>query len=255
MNPGIVVLSAILLYTVGVNGGDTRGFKNPDSVEVASSLGRRQASISSQSPIGKPGLVVTYRHESGDAIPGSLVKNFTLALGPLEEKNGRLFQWLLMHAAKANGELFSVWILTDRYPPAGVSAAREATARYILQEGTAQALEFRHRFSGDAVLPSLGAWGHLWPRAAEGAFSDGRFAEKTRYLGNRYVLEKIEDSNDVAPPANVRILELLPDVLIGVPSNTRQKDETRRYDDSDYELIRLTKNDYDEMIEAGMNCL
>jgi hypothetical protein len=44
-------------------------------------------------------------------------------------------------------------------------------------------------------------------------------------------------------------------VLIGVPHNTRQKDETRRYDGSDYELIRLTQRDYDEMIQAGMNCL
>ncbi|MEK6756248.1 MAG: hypothetical protein AABZ02_08865, partial [Bacteroidota bacterium] len=248
MNPGIVLLSAILLYTVGVNGSDTRGFKNPDSVEVASS-------ISSQAPIGKPGLAATYRHESGGAIPGSVVRTLMLAIGPLEEKNGRWFQWLHLHAAKANGELFSVWILTDRYPPASVGAAREATARYILQEGTTQALEFRHQFSGEAVVPSLGAWSHLWPRAAEGAFSDGLFTEKTRYLGNRYVLERLEDSTNVTPPVDVRILELLPDVLIGVPHNTRQKDETRRYDDSDYELIRLTKNDYDEMIEAGMNCL
>ncbi|OHB73989.1 MAG: hypothetical protein A2Z25_05695 [Planctomycetes bacterium RBG_16_55_9] len=160
-----------------------------------------------------------------------------------------------MRAAQANGEIFSVWILTDRYPPASVAAARETTARYIVQEGTAQALEFRNQFSGEAVLPSLGAWDHLWPRDPEGDFSNGRFAEKTRYIGNYYVLERLENSDNVTLPVDIRILELLPDVLIGVPSNTRQKDQTRRYDDSDYELIRLTKNDYDEMIEAGMNCL
>jgi hypothetical protein len=51
------------------------------------------------------------------------------------------------------------------------------------------------------------------------------------------------------------VVELLPDRLIGVPHNTRQKDETRRYDDSDYELLRLSRHDYLEMIEAGMNCL
>jgi hypothetical protein len=205
--------------------------------------------------IGKPGLAATYCHESDGTIRGSVVKTFTLTLGKLEEKNGRLFQWLHLRAAKANGKVFSVWILTDRYPPAGVTAAHETTARYILQEGTTQALEFRHQFTGEAVLPLLGAWSHLWPRAAEEAVSDGHFAEKTRYLGNCYLFETLEESNDVAPPANARILELLPDVLIGIPHNTRQKDETRRYDDSDYELIRLTKNDYDEMIEAGMNCL
>ncbi len=251
MDPRIVLFSVMLLGPVSVNGGSAREFKSNDSLEVHSSVGGQAR----QAPMGKPGLAATYRHESGDAIPGSLVKTLTLALGPLEEKNGRPFQWLHLHAAKANGESFSVWILTDRYPPTGVSAAHEATARYIVQDGTDQALEFRHQFSGKAVLPLLGAWSHLWPRAAEGAFSHGLFTKRTRYLGHCYLLEQLEDSRNATPPANIRVLELLPDVLIGVPHNTRQKDETRRYDDSDYELIRLTKNDYDEMIEAGMNCL
>jgi len=248
MNPKIVLLSAMLLYPVGIYGGNTREFKSNDSVQA-------DFGVSSQTPIGELGLAAMYCHESGGAIPGSVVKTLTLILGPLEEKNGRLFQWLCLRASKANGEVFAVWILTDRYPPAGVSAAREATARYILQEGTSQAMEFRDRFSGDAVLPSLGGWRNLWPRAAEGAFSDGLFARKTRYLGKNYLLERLENSGNVTLPADIRVLELLPDVLIGVPSNTRQKDETRRYDDSDYEPIRLTKSDYDEMIEAGMNCL
>ncbi|NIO21075.1 MAG: hypothetical protein GTN76_10135, partial [Candidatus Aenigmarchaeota archaeon] len=69
------------------------------------------------------------------------------------------------------------------------------------------------------------------------------------------MLEKIEDSKTMILPDDIKTIELLPDVLIGVPHNTKQKDQTRRYDDSDYELIRLTKKDYDEMIESGMNCL
>ncbi|MGB2865595.1 MAG: hypothetical protein WBC05_19855, partial [Sedimentisphaerales bacterium] len=76
-----------------------------------------------------------------------------------------------------------------------------------------------------------------------------------QYLGNTYLLERLEDSKNMTLPTDVKILGLLPDVLIGVPHNTRQKDQTRRYDDSDYELIQLTRNDYDEMIKAGMNCL
>ena len=45
--------------------------------------------------------------------------------------------------------------------------------------------------------------------------------------------------------------ELRPDLLVGPASNTRQKDETRRYDGSDYELVRLTQNDYREMAGCG----
>ena len=43
--------------------------------------------------------------------------------------------------------------------------------------------------------------------------------------------------------------------MIGFPHNTKQRDQTRRYDLSDYELIRLTKSDYLEMLEAGINCV
>ncbi len=248
MNLGTVLLLAILPHSVGLSSSQPKESQNRDSIEV-------RASSSKQGPIGKPGLVATYRHESGGQIPGSVVRSFTLALGPLEDKNGHQFQWLHLHAAKANGEAFSVWILSKGYPPASVAAARETTARYILQEGNTQALEFAHQFSDEAVLPSLGAWSHLFPHAADSVSSKGVFAEKTRYLGNIYLLERLDNSINVPAPDNIRILELLPDVLIGVPHNTRQKDETRRYDDSDYELIRLRKNDYHEMIEAGMNCL
>ncbi len=248
MNPKIVLLLAVLLSSVGLNGGGAKESKIKDLIEVHSLT-------NSQEPIGKPGLVATYVRESGGLIPSSIVQKFKLALGPLEEENGTQFQWLHLQATQVNGERFNVWILTDRYPPTSVTAARETTERYILQEGNAKPLEFRHQFSGKAVLPSLGAWKHLFPRAIDNVSSDGIFSKKINYLGNTYQLERLEDSKKMFQPVDITILKLLPDVLIGVPHNTKQKDETRRYDDSDYELIRLTKNDYNEMIEAGMNCL
>ena len=248
MNSGIILLSVILLYSDAIGGDETRGSGNQES--VSTDLIR-----SSQLPIGKSGIVAMYRLESNGTIPASVVQIFTLALGPLEEKHGRRFQWLHLYTEKANEERFTVWILSDGYPPIDSKAAHDTTARYILQEGTTQALEFRDQFSGEAVLPSLGAWRYLWPRAIEDAVQEGLFAKKMHYLGNGYQLERLDESKDVIPPINTKIIKLLPDVLIGLPHNTRQKDETRRYDDSDYELIRLTKNDYDEMIEAGMNCL
>ncbi len=247
MGREIFLVLAIFIYAAGVQEGKASEPNNANSIEVLSS-GRREV-------LGKPGLVATYCRDSDGAIPGSVVRTLTLGLGPLEKRNGRWFQWLHLQAVKANREQFGVWVLTDRYPPATVTAAREAVVRYILQEGSTEPLEFRHRFSGEVVLPALGAWSHLFPRAADGASSDGVFAERVRYLGQVYRFESLEESKHVSPPGDAKVLRLLPDVLIGVPHNTRQKDETRRYDDSDYELIRLTKNDYDEMIEAGMNCL
>jgi len=247
MNAGVVLLSVVLLYAVGMGGGEARESRKPDA--------RAVDVTGSQGPIGKPGLAATYRHESGGTLRGCVAKALTLSLGPVEERNGRRFQWLCLHAVKANGTSFRAWILTHGYPPADIREARGTTARYLVQEGDAPALEFRHQVSGTAVLPSLGAWDHLFPRAVEGTSSDGLFAEKVRYLGHVYRLERLEDSGSAAGPGDARILNLRPDVLVGVPHNTRQKDETRRYDGSDYALIRLTQRDYDEMIQAGMNCL
>jgi hypothetical protein len=249
MNPKIVLLMlAVLLYPIVVNGGEVEVSKRNNPIEA-------HLPTNGQETIGKPGLTVTYQHESDGLIPGSVVRTLTLGLGPLEEKNSTLFQWLHLQAKKSNGEQFNVWILTDRYPPASLTALQKTTARYILQEGNTKPLEFRHQFSGEAVLPSLGAWKHLFPRAIDNVPSDGLFTKKIKYLGNIYLLKKRKYSKKITPPIDVKILELLPDVLIGVPSNTKQKDETRRYDDSDYELIRLTKKNYDEMIGSGMNCL
>ncbi len=248
MNSKIILILTVLLYPIVVNRGEVEASKRKDSIEV-------QLPANGQEPIGKPGLTATYRHESGNLIPGSVVRNFTLAIGPLEEKKGSKFQWLHLQATKVNGEQFNVWILTDRYPPVSLATTQKTTARYILQEGNNKPLEFRHQFSAEAVLPSLGAWKHLFPCAIDNVSCDGIFSKKIKYLGNTYLLEKIEDSQNMTQPIDVKILKLLPDVLIGVPHNTKQKDETRRYDDSDYELIRLTKKDYDEMIKSGMNCL
>src|SRR5262249_34400724 len=73
-------------------------------------------------------------------------------------------------------------------------------------------------------------------------------------LGHRYSLKAVESTPMQPTPEDVRVINLLPDVLLGVASNTRQKDERRRYDNSDYELVRLTQADYGEMFNAGMNC-
>ena len=248
MKPKIVLILAVLLYLVGVNRGEPEESKSKDIIEA-------HLPVIGQEPIGKPGLTATYRYDSDGLIPGSVVGNFTLSLGPLEKKNSTYFQWLHLQATKSSKEQFNVWILTDSYPPADLTAAQKTTMRYILQEGYSKPLEFRHQLSGEAVLPSLGAWKHLFPHVTDSVSSCSVFAQKIKYLGNTYLLEKLEDSKKMTQPVDIKILELLPDVLIGVPHNTKQKDETRRYDDSDYELIRLTQNDYNEMIEAGMNCL
>ena len=206
-------------------------------------------------PLGRPGQVATYQHERSDELPNAVVETFTVTIGSVEKKAGVASQWICLRATKANGERFAVWLLTKSLPSEDFTVARAATSRYILQIRDDTPLEFHDRFTGKPVLPGLGAWQYLFPKPADETAQNALFPQIAKYLGHTYRLTDITDSDESAEPPNTHLLSLRPDVLIGPPSNTRQKDETRRYDMSDYELIPLTEADYDEMIAAGVNCL
>ncbi|MCB1125325.1 MAG: hypothetical protein KDM81_02435 [Verrucomicrobiae bacterium] len=209
--------------------------------------------------VGRPGWEARYVHEGNGALPGSVVREFTLAWGQVEERKSKPTQWIRLSATKAADERFTVWLLADGYPPPTLEEARQAVFRYVLQEGTGESVEFKERDTGTVVLPSLGGWQHLLPRAGSldnSIPTEGPFPRTARYLGHAYrLIGQQESESPAAPPTDLRVVSLLPDVLVGVAGNTRQRDETRRYDDSDYELVRLTQSDYREMVDAGMNCL
>ncbi len=219
-----------------------------------SSASARAAAEAPAGPLGSPGMQATYRHEGADGLRSNMVQRFTLSLGPVEQVGGRHCQWLEVQATKVNGQRFAVWILGSAFPPRTIERAAATTTRYVLQEGDDPPQEFTHRFTGAPVLPSLGAWEYLWPRPEQGAFRDGVAASRTIWLGHRYVLEATNRHGAFLAPSGARRLDLLPDVLVGVPGNSRTKDDTRRYDGSDYEMVRLTRDNYAEMIHAGMNC-
>ena len=208
----------------------------------------------SAAPVGPPGFEATYRLESGASLRSNSVERFKLNLGPEELVKGTTCQWLALHATKRNGQRFAVWILGRRFPARALADAATATARYLVQEGDDPPQEFAHRFTGAPVLPTLGAWEYLWPRPEQGDFREGIVAARVTWLGHNYVLEATNRNSSFPVPRDVHRLALLPDVLVGVPSNARTKDDTRRYDGSDYEMARLTREDYGEMIRAGMNC-
>ena len=206
-------------------------------------------------PLGEPGQVATYQHESPDRLPSAVVETFTVTIGAVEEIADRMYQWMCLRVTKANGEKFTVWLLTEKLPSDDLTVASETTSRYILQTQNDRPLEFQNKFTGKPILPALGAWQYLFPKSADKTTQNELFPQTAKYLGHTYHLTHISDSGESAEPPDTHILYLCPDALIGPPSNTRQKDETRRYDMSDYELIPLTAADYDEMIVAGINCV
>jgi hypothetical protein len=196
-------------------------------------------------PMGRPGTLARYRHESGADLRPSVVREFTLTLGSTERRASGDWQWLRLEAAKAGGQTFRLWMLAAAYPPARNTAAY--VARFLAQEGTDPAREYRHGLTGGAVLPAMGGWEHLLPRPVEG---QELLAPRVRYLGHRYRREALEPASPFALP-NARAVELRPDLWLGPATNQRQKDETRRFDDSDYEMVRFARADYQALAAAG----
>ncbi|MCK4989142.1 MAG: hypothetical protein KAS29_01600, partial [Bacteroidales bacterium] len=205
-----------------------------------------------QYPIGKPGLKLSYSSKVNE-LPGSVVREFELTVGAVEKKNGIRHQWLQLNALKENSQTFTLWILTSVYPSGSVEIAQQNISRYILSGIDSESIEFTNPSSGNSVLPNTGAWKYLLPRSENGNNPIKTLERKVKYLGNEYELDSHEQSNIPSTPKETTTISLTPDLLIGVPHNSKVKDETRRYDESDYEYVELTKENYSEMIENGLN--
>jgi hypothetical protein len=185
-------------------------------------------------------MVGQYRYEGVGSVRASVVTTFTLGIGPVNQGQ----RWFSLAATKANGQQFKVWLLSSGLP------TRSSVSRYIWYEtGAAKPKEYRSDLTGTAVLPTQGGWEYLLPQPLIG------LPEKVRYLGHAYTRVALHQEGLLLPPPDVQVVRLRPDLLVGQASNTRQKDETRRFDGSEYELVRLTQNDYRLMRDSGITCV
>ncbi|MCD6598084.1 MAG: hypothetical protein J7L04_10370 [Bacteroidales bacterium] len=205
-------------------------------------------------PIGKPGTKLEYSTKTKE-LPGSVVRRFEITLGEIEEKNGIPYQWLQINAEKENNQTFSIWILSSAYPSESLKIAQKNILRYIVSKFGSNPIEFVNQNYATAVLPNTGAWKHLMPRLENGESPINPKEKKIKYLGLEYKLKSRKQSEIPSNPKETIAINLTPNLLIGIPHNSKVKDETRRYDESDYEYVELTKENYLEMIENGMNVL
>lgn len=208
-------------------------------------------------PIGERGAFGVYKCKAEGTMPASVVVRLVATLGEVERIAGRDYQWYRLECYKANGEEFRVWILSAGYPPEKLRDARAATARYLLQEGYLQPLEYVDKFTGKAVLPCLGFWKHQIPRAERREESEVVFPRRVKYLGLPMELDESGKGEVFSIPNPLR-LELLPDVQIGTKYNVRDKREARRYDPltddnlhGRYEMVPYERTDFPEMLAAG----
>ena len=209
-------------------------------------------SIAQKYPIGKPGLKLTYNSVIKN-LPESVVQRINLTVGIVEKINGTPYQWLQLNAEKVNKETFSIWILASGYPSESVKVAQNEILRYVVLNSDLNPIEFINQTTKGVVLPNTGAWKYLFPRLESGNDPIESMGNKVKYLGHIYKLEDQKQSDIPSIPKEIKCINLTPDLLIGAPHNSKVKDNTRRYDESDYEYIPLTRENYLEMIESGMN--
>ncbi len=189
-------------------------------------------------PVQPAGEQAQYRLME-DVAKSSVVQAFTLSIGP--ETDGK--RWISLAASKRNGDRYRLWMWSAGEP------ARANVKRYIFQDSLMKRpREYRNALSQAAILPEHGGWEQLRLPVVP-------LPATIHYLGHTYRRESVEQILAVDPPAGVEALELRPDLWIGQASNTRQKDERRRFDGSDYELVPLSREDYRIMRDAGLTCV
>lgn len=222
---------------------------------LAGAVGANGATPAVRGPLGLVGAQAAYRLDVPTPPRATTVAQFTLATGTTEGSGDRAAQWLRLQATKANHETFTVWVLTPAYPARDLKTASRQTQRYVLQEGDRSPRQFVDDNTGAAVLPTSGAWEWLWPRPVTGEPDRDGFAAAVDWLGHRYRLDGTTASTEAPTVPAARVVRLRPSAMIGIPGTTRTQEERRRFDGSDYLMVRLTQADYAQMIEAGMNCL
>jgi hypothetical protein len=204
-----------------------------------------------QAHLGPAGTLLRFELEP-PASTKAPVQNFTLTVGGPESTPLGNGQWVRLEATSFKSQAFRLWLLVkpgDRVQPWRIPSS--AILRFIRQEGALAPVETVDASRPGPVLPAAVDWTLLWPSATDNTDQPGGLL----YLGHRYQARATNADSFRSPPVAPRVVRLSPDRWIGVPSNNRQKDSRRRYDNTEYEYQRLTRDDYHTMIEAGMTCV
>ncbi len=159
--------------------------------------------------------------------------------------------WYEITCRKVSGDSFRLWLLANGHPFSGGSEKKADFLRYILQEPNQPPIEYVNERSGKALLPMFDLRERLLPRPTEQG--NGLLFEKGTFLGHPLIRSEILDAEPVLPPKDIVKLTLNPDLLIGTSRNFRDDGTGRKSEKDNYNYIPFTKDNYDEMIAAGVN--
>ncbi len=194
-------------------------------------------------------MLSTYTY-GGEKIP---LETVTLKVGPSEKVQGRAFRWWEMACEKTGGGSFSIRVLSELVPMVEGAGRIGPLARYILKEAEEAPLEYGNAETGDALLPQFSFRRYLIPQPAPSAQRIGAFSPQGTLLGQMLALWEWSEQGDFPSLAETEVLKLDPGLLIGTGRNFRDTLDQRITGDEDYPYRRFTREEYDEMIQAGIN--
>ncbi|MBD3177946.1 MAG: hypothetical protein GF320_22460 [Armatimonadia bacterium] len=155
---------------------------------------------------------------------------------------------LEMWVRPTRGEDFGVQVAMDPVPLTAEAKADAVVSRYRLLEGDERPLEYRHA-RGGPLLPAFELMRDFLPTADTG---ETLLPDHLRYLGFTLV------RTDRGAGARSRmyrpqVLSLDPELLIGTGRNFRDVELERIWGTENYGFSRFTRDEYDVMIDAGIN--
>ena len=208
------------------------------------------------------GLWGRYRITDGqEPIPG--LTEVALSFPAVEQVDGEDAIWFQFEAFAGKERLFAVALLVPSVDFLYRCGPEVEVYRYLLfpGKGDGHPLEYVSSSTGEAVVPKLNFFKNLMPHAQSVHDPEMPLFSEGTYLG--HPLRRIEKGRGAKrlPSEEARHLELDSEVLIGTSRSTRDDMSGRLYGprsdwsdlEKDYTYVPLSKEDYRQMIDAGMN--
>jgi hypothetical protein len=179
---------------------------------------------------------------------GKQVASVEITISP--SSDGASCSWYQLTGTKVNRESFTIWFLADA-DPFSASPNDIAFHRYILKEPNEPPLEYIDQRTGKAMLPLFHFVRELLPRAEEG--TQKPLFEKGTYLGHPLILKKVLTPTAIRIPSGITQLRFRSDLIIGTSRNFRDDGKGRKSRKDNYNFVPFTRENYDQMIDAGIN--
>ncbi len=174
------------------------------------------------------------------------VARLEIAVSLCSDETGSV--WYRLTGTKVSGQTFTIWFSAIGHP---FQDDKVTIDRYLLQEPNQPPTEYVDQRTGQAMLPIFGFVENLLPRSDQP--SDTTLFETGTYLGLPLRRVTKLEPQSAAPPSSIRKLVFRSDLIVGTSRNFRDDGQGRKDPKANYNFVPFTKENYDEMIAAGIN--